>query len=171
MIEFSQILKDNDYKKAASIHYGRNKINIIFPILGIILSIAGLIMLNILLLRFSGKFILFVIADIGLIVYGISIIFKKWFYIRKILKSAKKDKNYGSEMFLKFFDDGSCEARENNEESKTGINNFYGYYHSGDLILLYPEKNIFFILKKQAGLENNFYGLIKLFDKLGIKSL
>jgi hypothetical protein len=171
MIEFAQVLKDIDYKNAAYIHSGRNKFNFLITGFGILLAAAGMVTANYMAFHFSKKFTALFIVDIGLVVYGLILIFRKYFYAGRVLKNAKRGNGAGVKIIFAFRDNGTCVASENNEESEADIKDFYGYFLSGDYLLLYPQKKIFFIIKKQAGLEQKFYDLVKLFEKLRIKSL
>lgn len=171
MIEFSQELKGIDYKTAALLHYRRFRVNALYTALAVILTAGALTMLNLMALHFNNTFALPVFADFILTVFGIIVVFRKHLYARKVFKSAKRDKNFGMETSFKFHDDGACSAIENGEINDSRINDFYGYYLSGNYILLYPVKNIFFILKREAGREKSFYELINLLDKLKIKRL
>jgi hypothetical protein len=57
-------------------------------------------------------------------------------------------------MFIKIDDDGMIELSRGSDKNLSELKNYYGYAVTDDAILLYPQKNLFMILKKEMLGEN-----------------
>jgi hypothetical protein len=144
MIKFKQVLTDDDYIKAGIAGFKRNVMMRILFILSILLVVVGFFLILVSIPLFiSGEY-----------VYTICGVFKKKIYLKRLLNIVRSNKNYGSEMFIKIDDDGMIELSRGSDKNLSELKNYYGYAVTDDAILLYPQKNLFMILKKEMLGEN-----------------
>ncbi|HNX60280.1 MAG TPA: hypothetical protein PKK43_14355, partial [Spirochaetota bacterium] len=118
--------------------------------LSLVLIIGGslLILLGIHLLSEAEPLYLFM--GIFFFLFGILNLLKKRRYLTRLLRIVKSDGNYGTEIRVQIDDDGMIKFRQGKNENRSDLRNFHGYGVTGKAILLYPQKNLFLILKKES---------------------
>jgi hypothetical protein len=123
-------------------------------ILSILLVVVGFFLILVSIPLFiSGEYV-YTICGVFSILWGVINLFKKKIYLKRLLNIVRSNKNYGSEMFIKIDDDGMIELSRGSDKNLSELKNYYGYAVTDDAILLYPQKNLFMILKKEMLGEN-----------------
>lgn len=138
MIEIKQKLSEDDYRKAASAHYNTYKMSKVRPVLVFFLIASGIY------LCWINSQIIYAIFCIA---YGIFMMFRKYIYVYRVVKSVKTTKLFGELIEIKISDDDVFESRQGSDTSKIELKNLFGYLKTNFGVLLYPQKNMFYLLK------------------------
>lgn len=170
MIQFTQVLTDDDYTDAGSASYGRSILMKVRFALALVLIIGGslLILLGIHLLSDGEPLYLFM--GIFFFIFGLLNLLRKRRYLKRLCATVKSDGNYGKEISVRIDDDGMIDFRQGKNENRSDLRNFHGYGVTGKAVLLYPQKNLFLILKKES-IGDGGHPVIRTFDELGLKRL
>ena len=68
-------------------------------------------------------------------------------------------------------ENGMFNSKQGSDEGKQDISKFYGYYIYNRGILLYPQKNLFYVLKRDFFQNEDFKKILELFSKLELNKL
>jgi hypothetical protein len=150
MIQFTQILKDNDYRDAGAFYYSLNILMKLHFITGILLVTFGLllILVSLPLLR-EGESLYFIVGVAG-VPFGVLTLFRKRIYLKKIVTGARSNGNYGKEISVRIGDDGMIELKQGDNISRSDLKTYFGYGVTDKAILLFSQKNQFTILRKDC---------------------
>lgn len=170
MIQFTQVLTDNDYTNAGAANYNRSALMKVRFALALVLVICGLLLAVIGIPLLSGSGPLYLIMGILFFCIGVLRLLRKRRYLKRLCSTVKSDGNYGKEIRVQIDDDGMIELRQGKDENRSDLRNFHGYGVTGKAILLYPQKNLFLILNKES-IGDDGAPVIRTFEELRLKRL
>jgi len=141
MIELKQQLSEYDYKRAASVHFKTYRMSKARPFLATALILVG-VWATYKTDQFAYGF--------ACIAYGVFMLFRKHLWIRRLVTSVKTSKSFGENIEIRVQDDGMFLTNQGSESANLHLENLAGYVRTDIGIMLYPQRNTFFLLKASA---------------------
>ena len=144
MIQLTQTLTKEDYKKAAAVHFRTTRSNSFRPRIGLALAVLGAYLLYYSLVISSANWL----AAAFLVGYGVYSIFERQIWIWRMANSNAEE--HSSTFSVNISDDGrfTVESGENRDEIQIG--DLDSFVRSDDGFLLYDNEIAFTYLKFEA---------------------
>lgn len=140
-MNFKQTITENDYKIAYEFHYKTYKWTKFRPLYGALFILIGSILI---VMNFELAYAIFCIL------FGIYMFFAKKLYVARPLRYSKQNKSFGETIEINLDKEKKMRVISTNEMSEIDLNKILYFYVTYFGILLYRQRNLFFILKKDA---------------------
>jgi YcxB-like protein len=162
MIEFSQTISDQEYKKAIAIHYFGYKYTYINPILGVII-------LSVTVFKGINNAGPITHTTVFICLLSIFLLIRPLLYIQNVFKSIKSNKLSSNKVNIKITDDDKIQTEVDDNTSSISMKDLYSYFDSKNFLYLYMARNQYFILDKNNISSNQISDIVNTLNRLNIK--
>jgi hypothetical protein len=145
-------------------NYRRRTISKVVMILGILSILLGVS------LMFTHD-VYFICLGVLFIAYGCIAFCVKYIYIRNSMKGVKSNKNFGLPGDISISEEGILSIRQGKDEMKSDMRSYFGYHVYEAGILIYPQRNIFLVMKKDVIGDTQFVELVHIIELLKMKRI
>jgi hypothetical protein len=172
MISFTQTIDENDLKHYLSVHYERLRTRKFLKVLSVMMIILGILIFSFglytYIMRRDNSLLM-----ISVLYFAMSLIlaFRKKISILKLVKISKTNKLFGTVMKVTITDDGAIDISQAENSSKIEITSLHSFLVTRDGIMLYLQKNLFYIFKKNSFPDKGLNEFVAILRNFKIKEL
>ena len=141
MISLEQRISLEDYKAAARVHYRTYRYGRFRPWLAWILILIGIV-----LVFFTSRNLLGSLC----VAYGLFVVLSKKLWVSRLANTAAKAKHFGEVIHVQIDDQKVLTAEQSGDVTRIQLSSFVGYIRHSIGFLLYPQENLFYLLKADA---------------------
>lgn len=160
-MNFTQKINEKDFKKALYLHYFSFKYTWINPILGVLMILIA-VCLSIVYKLFDTNILI-------VILLGLFLTIRPWWYVRQVLNSGRTDKTCSTEFEVEITDDDKIVTRQGEDYSSICLSNLYAWYDKSPFLFLYSARNQYLVLDKRQMTDDQVHDLTERLDQMHVR--